>query len=276
VGFCGAATFVIQFFASGRFEIFNVSAVKAFFISIGITLFLSVTNFISKYVATYLTRIEKHPTWSGYRKNEGIKLLSFKIFNVIAFYVAGFFAFAPNRCYFEYTGLKFFTLILSDLIIMNLLEVSLPGIKTLFRNIYRSILNKGGDDVEKEDFDVAQEYLEILYRQFVIYIGMIVFPLMAVLGLLTNVIEFPLDKYRMLRQCNKPQRLDHSMKTFLLIWMMILPVLALLCFPQGPVWDMFFTRGTYPGYDCCAVLDSPKDYVFPTNLTCVTYSNYHF
>jgi len=208
--------------------------------------------------------MEKHSTWSTLRKHEGMKLISFKLLNVLAFYLGAFLASKTkevlnnaNRCYMEDTGLKFLTLILTDMFVFNFIEICVPLIKSKVTNSIRSLRNTGGDDDAKPEFDVAQEYLELFYRQFVIYIGTLVFPLMSVCGLISNVIEFPLDKYRMMRICKKPQRLDLSMKSLLLFWMVSIAVIALVGFPQGPIWVMGLQTTFLNTYGCCPVLNGP-------------------
>ncbi len=60
---------------------------------------------------------------------------------------------------------------------------------------------------------------------------MVVFPPLTVIGLITNIIEYPLDKYRMLKVCQKPKRLDLSMKRFLVIWLIVTALAAFVTWP---------------------------------------------
>jgi len=269
----------VQYFAAGAGNTVRNSK-ESFGISFGITLIVSVANMMSSQIAQFLTRMEKNATWSQLRRSEGIKLLAFKMFNVMLFYLGAFFSFKGQHCFLEDLGLKFFTLILTDLILMNAIELFLPLIRVRVMNKFERFRNKGGDADSKQEWDVAQEYLEIFYRQFIIYIGMIVFPMMPLLGLLTNFVEFPLDKYKMLRLCKKPKRMDASMKEFILFWLIVTPFVAILCFPQGAIWAMGLHRSQFEqtdhfgnvtksyGYGCCEVLNGHSDI-----KGCTFYSN---
>ena len=53
----------------------------------------------------------------------------------------------------------------------------------------------GANDQSKPDFNLAEEYLELLYRQYIIYMGSMTFPMITMVGFLGNILEFFLDKY---------------------------------------------------------------------------------
>jgi len=224
------------------------------FWSFGITAAVTLINLIFVQISGRLTRFEKHKTWSLYRKHEGFKILAFRMVNVICMYVALQFAFTKSCCYFKDAGTKFLTLILTDLVINNFVEMFVPLFRIWGAKRFKCMQGSQGDEAAKPEFDVASEYLELFYRQFVIYLGMIVFPMMTLLGLITNIAEYPLDKTRMLKICQRPKRLDLSMKRFLVIWLVGVAAVALLCWPQGPVWVMSGVAIDECAVSCCQVL----------------------
>lgn len=67
---------------------------------------------------------------------------------------------------------------------------------------------------------------------------MSVFPMVSLLGLVTNILEYPLDKFRMLRICQKPKRLDISMKRFLIVWLAVTAAAALVSYPYPLHFDV--------------------------------------
>ena len=48
--------------------------------------------------------------------------------------------------------------------------------------------------------------LYIALRQFIVGLGLLVFPTLPALALVASVFEYWVDKYRMLRVCQKPKR----------------------------------------------------------------------
>lgn len=113
----------------------------------------------------------------------------------------------------------------------NILEFGIVFIQRLFVLKFGICAGKGSDEDNKPEFDVAFEYLEVFYRQFICYLGMTVFPLMPVLSLIANLIEYFLDKVKMVKLCQKPKRLDLSMKGFLMVWLLVIAAAGLASYP---------------------------------------------
>lgn len=248
----GGITFGIQY------SINTVSGSSKLWISFVVTGAVIIVNLVFVQIAGRLTAFEKHRTWSQYRKHEGFKILTFRIVNVIAMYIGLQFSFVNEErgcpCFLEDSGFRFFTLILTDLVVMNIVELAVPTIRVALTKRVNCLRGKGGDEASKPEFDVATEYLELFYRQFIIYLGMMVFPGVTLLGLIANIVEYPLDKYRMLRICQKPKRLDLSMKRFLVFYLVIIAVVALLCWPQGTIWVLSGTTISDDISRCCYIL----------------------
>ncbi len=89
------------------------------------------------------------------------------------------------------------------------MEIVLPWLRWRWRKKAGARGPYGNNSVRPE-FDVSDEYpisfahlrfryLELLYRQFIIYLGMPVFPLITAIGLILNYFKFYLDKFRMIK-----------------------------------------------------------------------------
>jgi len=213
-----------------------------FVYSIAMSAVVSVINMIWTNSVEFIVKFEHHRTWSGLRKNYLVKLYLFKILNVCASYAALNYAFTdPYSCPMHQTGAKFMTLIVMDLFVFNALEFLVPPLKLwLYRRCgYRSFLKTHeADDALRPEFDVAQELIELLYRQFVLYTGTITMPLLAFLGLITNIVEYPLDKARMLYFCRPPKRLETSMTPIIVGTMIFSALAATFTYPFGAFWVM--------------------------------------
>ena len=61
-------------------------------------------------------------------------------------------------------------------------------------------------------------------------------PLLAFLGLIANIVEYPLDKARMLYFCRPPKRIDKSMTNIIVATMICSALAATFTYPFGAFW----------------------------------------
>jgi hypothetical protein len=98
-----------------------------------------------------------------------------------------------------------------------------------------------------------------MYRQYIIYLGFPFFPLIGLMGLLANVIEYavltyltraiidsitslcsyPIDKFILLRISRTPPQLRGSMRHYLIFFLFVTALLAMAIFPYGSGWVMY-------------------------------------
>jgi len=247
--------------------VISIASTTFNYVNFLVVIAVSVINFFFSVISGPLTGLEKHRTWSKYRKHNCLKLISFKMVNLLSLYAANEVALVSNQnitgtgdniCFYHTTGSKFLVMILVDIAVFNGVGFGIPLVQAFLRNHIPSMKKTtGSDDSLKPEFDIAQEYLEIFYRQFIIYLGMTVFPALAVLGFIANIIEYPLHRLRMLRVCQRPKRLDLSMKRFLLFWLIIIALAATFAPPQGAFWVMWVSKDFRSIFNCCEVLTGP-------------------
>jgi len=201
---------------------------------------VAITNVGWEFVCTALTKLQKHQTWSQFRKWNAFMLVTFKVLNVMTLYTVRYLVDRKRtRCIATTLGLQFLSFILIDLILLNLHQIFTPKIMACIQK--KSIdASEHGDDAARPDFDLAQEYLELIYRQFVVYIGIPVFPMIAAFAFLLSIIEFYVDKYRLFCMCKKPVRADGSMRPLLLFFLLFISVMSFFAYPTGP---MYFAAG---------------------------------
>ncbi|KAH3767615.1 DUF590 family protein [Pelomyxa schiedti] len=185
---------------------------------------------------------------------------------------------AENSCGLVYMGDQFLSLIIIDLIVSNAIEVAFPLgwplVTKLLGKIKTCCCKRGArHDLTSEDlkdtlmvsrsdrpeFDIAEEYLEVLYRQFVIFLGIPFFPLLALLSLLVNLLEIlvdrirliyickkppkiTVDRIRLIYICKKPPKITGSLKRQLVLYTTASVLLVYASFPVGTAW-------IFAGYD---------------------------
>lgn len=133
-------------------------------------------------------------------------------------------------------GNQFLSLLIADLILDNAMRILWPyfGWK-LYGWFTRKHTSPESEDGRIE-FDLAMNYLDLLYRQFIVYLGTPFVPFLPIVGIVLNLLQIPIDKLRLLWWCKTPPRLSGSMKHFLVFFLMISAVFSIGVFPYGTGW----------------------------------------
>lgn len=211
---------------------------------------LAILNMVWKKVSKFMTKYEKHRTMREYTEWDTSKVFVLKIGSVLALYITKSLVGADSvdadtcrndlnavdcGCPLEQMGQQFFWLIIIELVIGNITELGIPALRVWFRSRKSASSGKGDEDL-KEKFDLAEEFTELFYRQFVILLGTTVFPLVTVLGLVSLYLEFWLDKLRLLKYCTKPLIKPDPVRTQLVFGCnLAVAVIFLFSYPNGMV-----------------------------------------
>jgi len=253
----GGIIFVVQF--EGGYSVNTFAPLN--FVITGV---VTITNLIFQNIAGKLTQFEKHSTWSSFRRHHVLKAFCFKIINICILYLAISLAIDKSQytrqqesdiCYMADAGAKFLTLIFTDFFVAAFSELIYPLALIWASRHIKFFDRKKGDDASKAEFDVSQEYLELFYRQFVVYLGLTVFPMITFIGLLSNMAAYPIIKYRMLHLSQRPKPIDLSMKTYLVIFLWVIAICALVTYPQGAIFILSATKSSDDNqFQCCHFL----------------------
>ena len=103
---------------------------------------------------------------------------------------------------------------------------------------------------------MSVEILQVLYRQFIVYVACLIFPWAGMVGLLGLVIEMVVSRALMLRLTKRPPFINQRLGSFFFWWMMIIAVAAVVYYPNGAVW-MLFAPGALPNaptYRNCSIM----------------------
>ena len=225
----GGITFGLSFIgrdSSGTGTNFIISTIS--------TVSLLILNFIWKRLAYSLTNFEKHQTEAKVKNYRTFKLVFFKMMNVTIIYIFKDYTSgdASDQCPLNQIGSQFMVLILTDIIVLKLVELFAPRIVAKLRYcVMKKKLDKQADDAKRPDFDLTEEYLSVIYRQFVILIGVPVFPMISLLAFISNVIETYLDRYRLFRVCKVPKPSNTTMRNFLIFYLFLVAAFALALYP---------------------------------------------
>ncbi|PRP79790.1 hypothetical protein PROFUN_12544 [Planoprotostelium fungivorum] len=233
-----------------------------------ISVFYAAVHQLWRRFSLILTRFERHSTWTSYRRHSYIKFFILEMANIILLYALRWvvaqhyqslfnlkFYSETNRadsCQLVAVGEQFYTLVLSEIFIGNAIELFMPI-------IYNALMarkgekNKYGNESVRFEFDLAELYLLLLYRQFLIFLAFPIVPIMPVLGVIMHGLYYYISKYNLLRTKKPPPRSEGSLKTFVTIFMVITAVVSIASFPRGGAWVIL-------GFDfdskCCKLTET--------------------
>eukprot|EP01122_Echinamoeba_exundans_P012425 TRINITY_DN5183_c0_g2_i2.p1 TRINITY_DN5183_c0_g2~~TRINITY_DN5183_c0_g2_i2.p1 ORF type:complete len:345 (+),score=55.47 TRINITY_DN5183_c0_g2_i2:410-1444(+) len=271
--------------------------------SLGISVVIAVMNVIWKQICVFLTRFEQHYTYSQFLNHHTIKFFVWRILNVCFMFLGRWlvavgaieatpaFSFLKDRwadvgnpyadpCRIITILAEQYTILLViELTVGNLVEILIPMAWLKFQQVCCNKVTGENLDAGRMDFDVAEEYLELLYRQFIVYMGMTVFPTIGFFGMLVNIVEYPLDKWRLLRISKTPPPLRGSMHSFLVFFLFLSALISIVVFPYGFGWNLagyaFTSTG---GLNCTSVyrgafFSIPPSALVSFNNTLVSFPN---
>jgi len=255
--------FVILLFLSGVAEFFIViieeifagSYVSAFTLAI----FVWVINWFWRRIAAWMSKHEKHKTHSSKRFHYGLKAMLFRVCSIVVLWITRFFVWeaygdkiqtAPylsditdngghgHACGLESTGNLFVIMVIAEIVISIFVEFFQVLIHYLRKRF--GILKKKYEGHHARcwpEFDVTEQYIEVLYRQFLIYVGFTIVPILPLIGLIGNEIKYFFDKFHLTKMSKRPHnRLEGSNRGVIVFFLLLLSFFALAMFPIGQVW----------------------------------------
>eukprot|EP00002_Diphylleia_rotans_P004627 TRINITY_DN13496_c0_g1_i1.p1 TRINITY_DN13496_c0_g1~~TRINITY_DN13496_c0_g1_i1.p1 ORF type:complete len:411 (+),score=54.20 TRINITY_DN13496_c0_g1_i1:72-1304(+) len=209
----------------------------------------SLISFTWTILARILTDLEKPRDETTRKKSYLVKLFSFRVLTLICLYLAYGQALSDqDGCILRETGEQFFSLMLSETIVMNPLELLFAWASVKMNNIiwpHRAIQQN------YPEFDVSYEYTEALYRQLLILVGLPIFPLLSLMGAGAALFEIFVDLVKFKTLTQQP-RLGGSIDK-MIAYLFMIGILALLFFPFGLL--MLTIRPFDTLYDECPLFE---------------------
>ncbi len=210
-----------------------------------IAIFVAAMGLAWEKICDKLTQLEYLAYWSLYWKSSCVKVLLFKILNIVTVFLVKRIEFQGDsgeegQCQLRDLGNQFLFLMLFN-------TLASVGITVLVKYAPEE---EERTEFGFKEFIVSTEYVELVYRQFIIGLGFNVVPMISLFGLCANTMEYWLDKYRMLRICNKPQATSSTFSGVLAFYSFLSAIFVMFSFPNGSI---FILAGSFGLKDDCYV-----------------------
>lgn len=213
-------------------------------IPVSLSFVLSTTVWdILSYKVTYFERCK---TWSHFRMSQALKLIIFKVCAATVMYTLVPFVLTTTTtsCILQSSATNYFIVLTIDTFIVMVF------VKMLAPIIIRRITGRK----ELPEFNVSDHLLQLIYRQFIIYIGFIIFPLIGILGLVAIILQFIIDRIELLRLCQDPQIIRDHIGNFLLAFCLISAMAAFVTYPNGALWMLFLPNLLPANFRNCTII----------------------
>eukprot|EP00455_Lapot_gusevi_P055350 TRINITY_DN8996_c0_g2_i7.p1 TRINITY_DN8996_c0_g2~~TRINITY_DN8996_c0_g2_i7.p1 ORF type:complete len:152 (-),score=52.04 TRINITY_DN8996_c0_g2_i7:67-522(-) len=130
---------------------------------------------------------------------------------------------------------QFFWLLILDLCVSTVGGIAFPVVMNALTAKAAETSDRSNQE-SKQDFDLADEYVEVVYRQFIVMLGSLVLPLLPAVALVGNVFEYWCDKYRMLRLSQRPKLTKNTFKGMLIFFYVLTGLATVFSWPNGALW----------------------------------------
>lgn len=210
-----------------------------------VSILISITNSIFKFICVYLTKMELYNTYTAFTNSFTLKLITFKILNMFLMStVKGFFC---QDCILDVLGKQYLTQIVLDIVVNNLTETLVPLIKYEYKEWK---MRKNGkvkvNSLEGQlilyrglgDFDIGVEYLEYIYRQLTIYLAVPSSPWLSFIAIFSSLLEIILDKFKMVYFCKKPPKMHNRMKYILFFLLLAIAIFSQISWAGGSLYQI--------------------------------------
>lgn len=270
-GYIVGALFTVTYLALGAALLYGlilvqkVNPVLSIIVSVGFAGLVQTWNFLS-YVISYLyilltlryfwnrykvTEREHNLTWFAFRMSQSVKLIGYKIMLASSLYVLMAFI-LPCSTHGECeecvaitnSGVQFFLIILFDFLATLALQLCLPLVRQCCC----------ADSADGPEFNIAENLLLLSYRQFILYIGVLVFPLLGTMIFCVNLVQYLLDRARLMRICRDTHYIPETPVLFLMGFMLNAAITATFTYPNGAMWILFFPRLLPTGFQNCTMV----------------------
>ncbi len=220
-------------------------------ISVVSAVILAASNFVWSLVCDQITTLEKHRFYSHLFISQFVKNFLFHVISTIVLLCSNDLLLIDSNprgpCALNLLSHQFFILMVYELL-FNVAEIYGPKIQKwlINRNIY--ILGKERSSLQSMNpvFNCPTEYIELIYRQFLISAGMTVVPMMPIFGAMVNLCEYWVDKYKLLRVMSSQSTPTNN--TYLPqvagSWTLLL-VVAVVMYPAGITFVLWQAREFY-------------------------------
>lgn len=198
---------------------------------------LVVVRLLWRKICHLCTYLEGHLYETDYRKWYLVKLY---VFNILAYASINVISRIQDsaiqeQCALQTTAESLLVFTCLDFFVIGVVKLTYPLIcKTILKPI--SETGRQPNNFYRVKFDLAEEYVEILYRQLLIMKGSHIVPIFPLIGLTMTMLEFWLDRYKLFRLVRNPIKSQSSYSEVRSVLMVANVFVSIVDFPTGIVW----------------------------------------
>ena len=78
--------------------------------------------------------------------------------------------------------------------------------------------------------------------------------MVGVIGCFVSILQYCIDKYRMLRICRDPQYIEEKLGLVIFVFIVINMIAATITYPNGALWILFLPKMLPQGFQNCTMV----------------------
>ena len=230
---------------------FNENATINLLMGIPLSVSFIISNVLWDHISYVVTNYEKWKTWSSFRMSHALKLILFKIASTTIMYtLIPFVLNGVGECVIPSSATNFLIIVVVDtFLVMILLQTFGP---IFLRFFLRKCFDK---QLKLPEFNVSEHLLQLVYRQFILYIGFIIFPLIGLFGLISVCLQYGVDMIQLTKLTQDTHYIQQPIGVFLLLFSIVASTAALITYPNGALWMLFLSGKLPSSFNNCTILN---------------------
>lgn len=251
---CSACLFVLLLTAYGALQYWLQHVAKTELNTAWIHLIMSVVfvliDGLWTFACIYLTYVECHEYWTWFRKSDFIKSFAFRVcafmifmwMEDLAFDSVAASCYRPVEqdcisCQTEYRAQQIVTLIVVDVTLnaaWRALQVVLYSRLSYLLGCVH--LSRRPDFEFRQPFDLPYQYVQLIFRQFLISMVMPLTPIAPLFGVLGAMLQWWLDRLKLLRWSRTPERSHTAFLRLIYLFQFVNVAAMFVGYPSGILW----------------------------------------
>lgn len=214
-----------------------------FLMGLLVSVCFSVINIVWSFLSFKITQHERWLSWEHFQRSHGVKIIVMKIVLSSFMYLFLSLIITPTpgdgTCVANTVGNAYLIVIGTELLVSLFVKTLLPT--AIFCKTKKRTL----------EFDVAEEMLQIFYRQYIVQLCSFVSPWAGIVSLVSSLLEICIDSLRFKYVCDNSMQMVGDLRWTISLLFLFLAFCSFISYPNGFLWMVILPETLPFSYRSC-------------------------